>query len=241
MFLPSNAPLLNLDIETMDVKLVIFDCDGVLVDSEMIASRELAAYLSDLGRPTQATECRQAFTGMSIQSVADKVHTEWGLTVPDDFIDRLRARDRIAFERELKAVAHVEDALAHLRRANVPFCVASSGTPEKIRHSLALTGLLPKFNEHLFSATQVAHGKPAPDLFAFAAARMGVQAEHCLVIEDAAPGVQGGVAAGMDVFGFIGASHCTSQSGEALLASGACRIFDRMADLPALLETHQNR
>lgn len=225
----------------MDLKLVIFDCDGVLVDSEMIASRELALYLTDLGRPTQAAECRQLFTGMSIQSVADKVRTAWGVSVPDDFIERLRARDRIAFERELKAVAHVEDVLTHLRKANIAFCVASSGTPEKIRHSLELTGLLSWFDDHVFSATQVAHGKPAPDLFTFAAARMDVPAGHCLVIEDAAPGVQGGVAAGMDVFGFIGASHCTPHSGEALLTSGAKRIFERMADLPALLDTHQAR
>jgi len=225
----------------MDLQLVIFDCDGVLVDSEMIASRELALYLSDLGRPTEAAECRQLFTGMSIQSVADKVRTTWGLAVPDGFIEHLRARDRIAFERELQAVAHVEDVLTHLRKANMAFCVASSGTPEKIRHSLDLTGLLPWFDDHLFSATQVAHGKPAPDLFTFAAACMDVPAEHCLVIEDAAPGVQGGVAAGMDVFGFIGASHCTPHSGEALLASGAKRIFERMSDLPAMLDIHRTR
>ncbi|OEJ64064.1 HAD family hydrolase [Magnetovibrio blakemorei] len=224
----------------MNLQLVIFDCDGVLVDSEMIASRELALYLSDLGHPTEAAECRQLFTGMSIQSVADKVGTEWGLSVPIDFIEHLRARDRIAFERELKAVAHVEEALEHLHQANIPFCVASSGTPEKIRHSLELTELLPWFDNHLFSATQVAHGKPAPDLFTFAAKRMGVPAGHCLVIEDATPGVQGGVAAGMDVFGFIGASHCTPHSGEALLASGAKCIFEHMADLPALLDARQS-
>lgn len=224
----------------MTLELVIFDCDGVLVDSEMIASRELASYLTDLGRPTQAAECRQVFTGMSIQSVADKVRRDWEMVVPDDFIDHLRARDRIAFERELKPVAHVEDVLTHLRTSNVAFCVASSGTPEKIRHSLDLTGLLPWFDDHLFSATQVAHGKPAPDLFTFAADCMGVPAGHCLVIEDAAPGVQGGIAAHMDVFGFIGASHCTPESGEALLVNGATRIFDRMIDLPALLDVHLN-
>jgi HAD superfamily hydrolase (TIGR01509 family) len=181
------------------------------------------------------------FTGMSIQSVADKVRTAWGVSVPIDFIERLRARDRIAFERELKAVAHVEDVLTHLGKANIAFCVASSGTPEKIHHSLELTGLLPWFDDHVFSATQVAHGKPAPDLFTFAAARMDVPAGHCLVIEDAAPGVQGGVAAGMDVFGFIGASHCTPHSGEALLASGAKRIFASMSDLPGLLAACNSR
>lgn len=220
----------------MPPQLIIFDCDGVLVDSEMIASRELALYLTDLGRPTQALECRECFTGMSIQSVKDKVESDWGLAVPDDFIERLRERDRSAFDRELKAVAHVEDVLTQLRQFHIPFCVASSGTPEKIRHSLDLTGLRPWFGDHLFSAAQVVHGKPAPDLFLFAAETMGVAPELCLVIEDAAPGVQGGVAAGMEVFGFIGASHCTPQSGAALLASGAKRIFDDMTALSALVE-----
>ena len=225
----------------MPPHLIIFDCDGVLVDSEMIASRELAYFLSDLGRPTQPAECRELFTGMSIKSVAQLVKLNWGLALPDNFVEQLRERDRSAFERELKAVPHVKDVLAQVRRADIALCVASSGTPEKVRHSLSLTGLLDFFDGHLFSATQVAHGKPAPDLFTLAATRMGIAAAHCLVIEDAAPGVQGGVAAGMEVFGFIGASHCGPQSGHALRASGASRIFDNMTALPALLNNVHER
>lgn len=219
----------------MTPKLVIFDCDGVLVDSEMIASRELAAYLSDLGRPTQAAECRAAFTGMSIKSVGEMVRRDWGLALPDDFVDQLRDRDRVAFEHDLQAVSGVADILQRLKHSQTAFCVASSGTPEKIRHSLGITGLITYFGDRLFSASQVAHGKPAPDLFEFAAYEMGVPPEHCVVIEDAAPGVQGGVAAGMDVFGFIGASHARPESAATLKDAGARTVFNVMRELPTLL------
>lgn len=219
----------------MPPKLVIFDCDGVLVDSEMIASRELAAYLSDLGRPTQAMECRAAFTGMSIKSVGEMVCRDWGLALPDDFVDQLRARDRVAFERGLQAINGVAEVLQHLSHSQTAFCVASSGTPEKIRHSLDITGLITHFGERLFSASQVAHGKPAPDLFELAAYEMGTVPKNCVVIEDAAPGVQGGVAAGMDVLGFVGASHAGPETAKALKASGARTVFNEMSALPKLL------
>lgn len=219
----------------MPPDLVIFDCDGVLVDSEMIASRELAAYLSELGRPTEAAECRETFTGMSIKSVGEIVRRDWGLALPDDFIDQLRARDRIAFERDLQAIPGVANVLQSLTHANVPFCVASSGTPEKIRHSLTITSLLEHFDERLFSATQVANGKPAPDLFEFAANEMGYEPCRCVVIEDAPTGVQGAVAAGMRVFGFTGGGHCTPDSANALLFAGAQTAFSDMSECPALL------
>lgn len=216
-------------------QLVIFDCDGVLVDSEMIASRELAAYLSNLGRPTTDAECRAMFTGMSIKSVGDVVRRDWGLNLGDDFVQELRARDRVAFERDLKAIPGVKDVLDRLRHSQTEFCVASSGTPEKIRHSLSITKLLDHFNSPLFSASQVTHGKPAPDLFELAAYEMGVAPENCVVIEDAAPGVQGGVAAGMPVLGFTGGSHCGPDSANALLFAGAKGAFSDMTALPGLL------
>lgn len=187
---------------------VIFDCDGVLVDSELIASRELAAYLTDLGRPTTGQECRDNFTGLSLQSVAGKVKQSWGVTLPDDFVTDLRRRDVHAFERDLTAVPGVSDVLDALDAAGVRYCVASSGTPEKIHHSLNLTKLLDRFDGHLFSATQVGHGKPAPDLFLHAAASMGVAPKTCTVIEDSPAGVTAGKAAGMRVLGFTGGSHC---------------------------------
>jgi len=153
--------------------LIIFDCDGVLVDSEMIASRELAAYLTNLGRPTLGEECRENFTGLSIKGVGEKVAREWGLKTRDDFGASLRARDFGAFERDLVAIPGVEAVLDTLDQKGLPYCVASSGSPEKIRHSLTLTNLLERFNGNVFSAVQVVNGKPAPDLFLLAAQTMG--------------------------------------------------------------------
>lgn len=209
--------------------LIIFDCDGVLVDSELIASRELAAYLTDLGRPTQAEECRQSFTGLSLHSVSVKIATEWGVTLPSDFVAQLRTRDRAAFERDLKPVPGIFQALEKLDLKGIPYCVASSGTPEKIRHSLTVTGLLKRFDNHLFSASQVVNGKPAPDLFLFAAQSMGFNPAACMVIEDSVAGVQGAKAAGMRVLGFTGASHCGP--GYAATLSQADAVFDDLNDL----------
>ncbi len=219
----------------MTPKLVIFDCDGVLVDSELIASRQLAAFLTELGRPTSAQECRDNFTGMSIRSVGEHVHRDWGLALPSDFVEQLRLRDREAFANELQAIPGVKAVLNDLKRAQLPFCVASSGTPEKIEHSLTVTGLLEHFNSHLFSAVQVTHGKPAPDLFELAAYEMGIPPQDCIVVEDAPPGVQGGVAAGMTVLGFSGGSHCTKETPKALRKAGAHDIIAKMSDLPSKL------
>lgn len=220
----------------MTPQLVIFDCDGVLVDSEMIASRELAAYLSDLGRPTEAAECRATFTGMSIKSVGEHVRRDWGLNLPENFVHQLRERDRHAFERDLKAIPDIPNVLDVLRAKRIAYCVASSGTPEKIRHSLSITGLIDHFDGRLFSATQVTHGKPAPDLFELAAYDMESAPENCVVIEDAAPGVQGAKAAGMRVLGFTGGAHCDETSASALLFAGAAGTFSDMRDLPGLLD-----
>lgn len=212
---------------------VIFDCDGVLVDSELIASRELAAYLSDLGRPTTAEECRESFTGLSLKAVADVVRNVWGVVLPDDFIAALRTRDQHAFERDLKAIPGVEKTLDTLDAMDIPYCVASSGTPEKIHHSLTLTRLLERFDGHLFSASQVQHGKPAPDLFLLAARTMGVAPTDCVVIEDSPAGVQGAKAAGMRVLGFTGGAHCGPGYGEKLGAADA--VFSDMTDLTRYL------
>ena len=208
---------------------VIFDCDGVLVDSELIASRELAAYLTDLGRPTTGQDCRDNFTGLSLKSVAAKVHELWGLTLPDDFVADLRRRDFHAFERDLKIVPGVAEVLDALDSGGVGYCVASSGTPEKIHHSLTITKLLDRFNGHLFSAAQVANGKPAPDLFLHAARLMGVPPESCTVVEDSPAGVAGAKGAGMRVLGFIGGSHCGPDYAMSLhQADAVC------ADMPAV-------
>jgi HAD superfamily hydrolase (TIGR01509 family) len=212
--------------------LLIFDCDGVLVDSEMIASRVLAAEARALGLSLTAADCRRRFTGSAMAAVRAALEADLGRPLPADFETRVRARDRAAFEAELKPVAGIAEAV---RRLALPRCVASSGAPEKIRHSLELTGLLPLFEPHLFSAHQVARGKPAPDLFLFAAAAMATPPAACVVIEDSVAGVRAGRAAGMRVLGFAGASHAGPDYGDGLAAAGAHAVFADMAELLGLV------
>ncbi|MGB0670734.1 MAG: HAD family hydrolase [Rhodospirillales bacterium] len=214
--------------------LIIFDCDGVLVDSELIASREMARFVTDLGMPMTAETCRARFTGLSIATVAGQLRAE-GLVLPDDFESELRARDAAAFEAELAPVEGVADTLRRLVGTGRRICVASSGSPQKIRHSLDHCGLTAFFGGDLFSATEVACGKPAPDLFLHACDRMGVAPSRALVIEDSLAGVKGARAAGIRVFGFTGAGHCEPGHDFRLLDAGAERCYDRMAELPSLL------
>lgn len=212
---------------------IIFDCDGVLVDSELISSRELALFLSDLGRPTKPEECRENFTGLSLKSVSDIVRDDWGVRLPDDFVTALRARDQGAFDRDLKAIPGIHETLDMLDNRGLRYCVASSGSPEKIQHSLMLTNLTERFGEDVFSATFVAHGKPAPDLFLWAAKTMGIAPADCVVIEDSAAGVQAAKAAGMRVLGFTGGAHCGE--GYAHKLKDADVVFDDMSKLDTLL------
>ena len=218
--------------EQGDIGLVIFDCDGVLVDSEVLASRLLAEALTGEGYSITPEDCLARFTGISIAAAIEIVEAEWGRRLPADFEARVRANDLARFARELKPVGGVAEALARL---NVPVCVASSGVPEKIRLSLRVTGLLGFFEPHLFSARMVANGKPAPDLFLLAAERMGVAPARCCVIEDSAVGIRAGLAAGMRVLGFAGAGHAGPGYAEGLRAAGAPMVFDDMARLPDLL------
>ncbi len=213
--------------------LVIFDCDGVLVDSELLASRLLAEALAAEGHAVTAADCRARFTGISIRSVIEIIEEERGIPLPADFEDRVRANDLAVFARDLKAVPGVTQALAQIATAK---CVASSGAPEKIRRSLTVTGLIGFFEPHLFSAHMVKRGKPAPDLFLFAAAAMGADAARCVVVEDSAAGVAAARAAGMSVLGFAGGGHAGDGYGTMLMAAGATRVFDDMAELPALLQ-----
>jgi HAD superfamily hydrolase (TIGR01509 family) len=219
------------------IDLVIFDCDGVLVDSEVIASRLLAEALTREGYPVTAAECRRRFTGVSIRSVVEAVGGESGRPLPSGFEERLRARDLEVFTRQLKPVPGVAEAVSRLPHAK---CVASSGAPEKIRHSLAVTGLLPLFAPHLFSAHMVGRGKPAPDLFLLAAERMAAPPGRCLVIEDSAAGIEAALAAGMGVVGFAGGGHCAPGYAEILRRAGAGVVLSRMADLPALLADYSS-
>lgn len=215
--------------------LIIFDCDGVLVDSETLANRVLAAYLTELGLPTTFEDSVARYMGTSIASVRATAEADLGRPLPDDFEAELWRRDRVAFGRDLKPVAGVAAAIEAIVAGGGETCVASSGTPEKIRHSLGLTGLDGHFGTRIFSASQVAHGKPAPDLFELAARRMGAAVDDCLVIEDSPAGVTAARAAGMRVFGFTGGGHATPPLARALATAGAALVFDDMRRLSGLV------
>lgn len=215
--------------------LVIFDCDGVLVDSEPLACRVLADYLGELGVAMTADDCRRSFTGLSVASVKARVERDTGRALPEDFAAELRRRDRAVFEAKLQPVAGVSDAVAALPRGT-RYCVASSGIPEKIRHSLGVTGLLELFTPHLFSAADVANGKPAPDLFLHAARRMGVAPAACVVVEDSVAGAMAAKAAGMRAVGFTGGGHADTRLADDLARAGADTVIARMADLADALD-----
>jgi HAD superfamily hydrolase (TIGR01509 family) len=206
--------------------LVIFDCDGVLVDSEVISNRVLAEAVTALGLPMSLEETIATFMGLSMEACVAIIEARTGRPVPSGWVDAFRARTFAAFHRELHPIEGVEAALD---RISLPTCIASSGPPEKIRITLSVTGLLPRFDGRIFSATEVPRGKPHPDLFLHAAARMGAAPARCAVVEDTLFGVQAGVAAGMSVFGYA-----TLTDASALTTAGA-RAFDTMAELPRLL------
>ena len=212
--------------------LVIFDCDGVLVDSEPIVNRLLVETLVQEGLPLSIDEVDREFFGLSWPATLDIIEARLGRPVAGDFLDRIQRASFDAFRRELRPMPGIEAALG---RIGQPVCVASSGEPAKIRHSLELTGLLSRFEGRLFSAEQVARGKPHPDLFLFAAESLGVLPAECAVIEDSLNGVHGAAAAGMTVFAYEPAAALARGWHDAFRAAGAT-VFQGMAELPALLE-----
>ncbi|OEV13417.1 HAD family hydrolase [Streptomyces nanshensis] len=210
--------------------VVVFDNDGVLVDSEPISNRVLAEYLSELGHPTTYEDSIRDYMGAALHRVHDLVLERSGRRLPEDFDEAFHERVFAAFQRELTAVDGVAEVLAGLEEGGVPYCVASSGSHERIRVALRGTGLYERFGEgRIFSADDVGRGKPAPDLFLLAAEKMGVRPERCAVVEDSPLGVRAGVAAGMDVYGFTAMTPATR------LGDGVTAHFRSMGELLALL------
>jgi HAD superfamily hydrolase (TIGR01509 family) len=210
--------------------LVVLDCDGVLVDTERLTVGVEARLLTELGWPHTEAEVVARWMGRSSAAQLAEVTERLGAPASALFDERVTAEVHEAFDRELTAVEGVPELLDHLEREGVPTCVASSGTHDRIRRTLGLTGLLPRLEGRIHSATDVAHGKPAPDLFLHAAAAMDTDPGDCAVVEDSVPGVRAGVAAGMTVFGYAGGLT----PAEELRAAGA-QPFDRMTDLVDLL------
>ncbi|WP_031085119.1 HAD family hydrolase [Streptomyces sp. NRRL WC-3549] len=214
----------------MRYELVIFDNDGVLVDSEPISNTVLAGYLTELGHTTSYEDSIRDYMGAAVHRVHDLVEERTGRKLPADFDEQLLTRTVAAFQQEdLVAVDGVEDLLGKLVADGVAYCVASSGSHQKIAAGHRRTGLDQWFeDEWIFSSQDVGRGKPAPDLFLHAAERMGVSPERCVVIEDSPLGVEAARAAGMDVYGF------TSMMPADRLV-GVTGHFSDMAQLPELL------
>lgn len=217
----------------MPPALVIFDCDGVLVDSEPIALRVLTEALAEAGVAMTAEDAQARFLGRSLAALCDDLRRDFGFDPGPAWLGRMRERLYEAFRAELRPVAGVAAALDALA---APFCVASSSQPERIALSLGLAGLAARFDGAMFSATMVARGKPAPDLFLHAAAAMGATPGACAVVEDSPAGVAAARAAGMRALGFLGGSHARGPAHRhALAAAGAELLFDDMALLPGLI------
>jgi HAD superfamily hydrolase (TIGR01509 family) len=205
---------------------VIFDCDGVLVDTEPVSNRVLAALLTEAGLETTLEDCLALYRGRAMRSVLADAARRLGRPLAFDVAERYYAEVEAIFRVELEPVPGIVDAL---ERIDLPCCVASSGPHHKMEVTLRSTGLWDRFEGRIFSATEVAHGKPAPDLFLYAAERMGFDPATTAVVEDSIAGVEAAVAAGMRALAFA------ADTGPAELAAAGGEPFTDMAELPGLL------
>jgi len=210
------------------LELVIFDCDRVLVGSEPIINQAHASVLTACGYSITERELVDRFCGMSDPEMLAVIEREWGRGLPASYGERVEVLIENGFRQSLRAIEGVTEVLDWLQ---LPICVASSSALERIRGKLELTGLLSRFGENLFSATMVSRGKPAPDLFLFAAQQLATLPKRCLVIEDSPAGIDAAVAAGMTAMGFCGGSHCGLGHRDRLLEHGASLAIDEMRQL----------
>jgi HAD superfamily hydrolase (TIGR01509 family) len=212
--------------------LVVFDCDGVLIDSEIVVCRLTAEEFTRLGYRVGTEEVISRFAGRPEREMIADVEADWGRRVPEEFFARVKARVGHAYATELRAMPGITDLLDRLR---APACVASSAYPAKLKLGLDAVGLHDRFAPNVVSASSVARGKPAPDVFVYAAGWMRTPVADCLVIEDSVPGVHAARAAGMRAFGFTGGRHCGAGHRERLLAAGAERVMESFDELQSLV------
>ena len=213
--------------------LIIFDCDGVLVDSEHISIAVLREVVAAAGIEIDEATAYRLFLGRSMATISETLALQFALTVTDEHLAEIRRHLSDRFRRELKAIAGIREALLELPH---PRCVASSSKPERIRLSLEVAGILDLLEPHIYSATMVANGKPAPDLFLYAAREMGARPENCIVIEDSPAGIEAAKSAGMRVYAFAGGSH--AEAGGLRQAFGLLEpdlVFDDMRLLPEMI------
>lgn len=212
------------------LQLVIFDCDGVVVDSEPITNRVMAQMLAELGLRLSLEESVDRFIGKSMHQCTQIIADLLGHEPPADFRSRLVERTRRALSASLTPVPGIEDVLSSLR---VPYCVASNGNRAKMAFTLGLTGLQTRFVGRMYCAEDVPNPKPAPDLFLYAAHRHDAEPSRCAVVEDTPTGIAAARAAGMTAYGFAAMTP-----GNRLASAGANAVFYRMSELPALLARH---
>ncbi len=212
----------------MNITAVIFDCDGVLVDSEMLSAGVLQDMMAEIGMPMSDEIFRDVFLGRSFANATARAETVLGIELPSSFESQYRDRLFAALSESLRPMAGVVEVLSSMR---VPFCLATSSTPRRLALSLKVTGLGQFFEDNKFTASEVQHGKPAPDLCFYAAEKMNVSQKTCLVIEDSEMGILAAKAAGMEVWHFAGGSHV--KAGYRL--PEALSIAKVIPDMPSLL------
>ncbi len=214
--------------------LVIFDCDGVLIDSEAITSRIEFQALRSMGCLLSMEDYLDRSLGVTEEDLLwDTIASEWDVTLPEDFGTRLRAEVRESLAKELLPIEGVKKVLAAMPYQD---CVASGATTQRLEFTLSVAGLAERFKGRCFSGAMVRQGKPAPDVFLLAAEKMGFEPRDCIVVEDSVNGVRAAVSAGMSVLGFIGASHCRPGLESKLRELGCSEIFSKMEKLPSLIE-----
>jgi len=215
----------------MTPSLVIFDCDGVLVDTERLTNHNMAEMVTELGHPMTGPDCQRQFMGRTLEDVQQRIEKLIGSKLPQDWPDQVRRRDLESFAAGVPAIHGIEAVLDRLDVAGLPYCVGSSGKYEKMRTTLGSSGLLPRLEGRLYSAQDCERGKPAPDVFLLAAHKMGHVPETCVVVEDSVPGVMAARAAGMRVYAFAEDPSCDRA---AMTAAGGI-LFENMTELPDLL------
>lgn len=214
----------------MDIDLIIFDCDGVIADSEVLSAAVLIDQLAALGIAVTPADVRRDFLGRSFPTVAQTIRQRFGQPLPDSFESDYRTRLLDRFTAEL---GPTPGFLAMLDALRTRACIATSSSPQRVGHTLQVLGLADRFGDRVFTASQVRHGKPAPDLFLLAADRMGAAAETTLVIEDSSPGIAAALAAGMRVLHYAGGAHL--RGGEPMALPGGIPSFDNWAEFFQLL------
>jgi HAD superfamily hydrolase (TIGR01509 family) len=218
----------------MQIDLIIFDCDGVLIDSEIISAKMLIAELAGMGVQIDLPFVAQHFLGRSYPTVMKVIKQDFGVHLPPEFEENYRNRLLAAFAQGLLPIPHIHALLSSLQ---TPWCVATSSSPRRADQSLTITGLRALVGDRLFTASEVPNGKPAPDLFLHAAAKMGASPARCLVIEDSLNGIKAALAAQMPVWRFTGGSHLQGALDDEPDGAKPALRFASFHDFPALFQS----